>query len=683
MSIKFSKKELILPITVFVVFITMVFILWNKSLESQKLSLINEIQTTGNLRAQEFFLSVKNNIKSLENLKQRIEMTNGSYFQYWEKDAGLILEQNPSFKFVEWVDSLMVIRKTTPLEGNEAVIDLNVSKHPGMKEWAGHVKDSSTNVSSWLTLYQGGNAFLVDVPVFFEGNFQGSVTAGMDFTNPFNELASSLDMYAIEVKDENGTVFYSKNNPSANRIGDDFIFSTTFEVDVLDEQKWTFSLMPANPNLLIERKKSIYIFFIFGVLLSLLSSSLVYFYQSSRKKNILLNHSIVKLKVFNESLKKERLKAEKSSKAKTEFISNMSHEIRTPLNAISGFIEVLKLSNMPTSLKQYLSLMDISSKKLLLLVDDILEIDKIESGKTTFKKDNFSPLDELRNIISVYTPSIEEKGLKIQLDTVTKSSLEVEGDMGKYGQIITNLLRNSLKFTERGGIKVSYEEKISNGSLSLLVSIKDTGIGIPKDKLKTVFNRFTQVDTGKTKKHEGSGLGLYITYKLVELFGGDIKVNSEENVGTEFNISLEFPLSGNKGKANLLNDKIPYLRDSKVLIVDDNKVNVLVLKKALEKLGICSDSATNGIEAVEFISKNYYDFVFMDVHMPIMDGFEATKEIRKTNQQIRIIGLSADVTKEAIEEAKEAGMNDYITKPISFDKLKENLINHFVCVVAS
>ncbi|WP_431162588.1 response regulator [Flagellimonas beolgyonensis] len=645
----------------------------NRSLKSQKATYVNEIRTTGKLRAQEFFSSVKYNIKSLENLKERIEMTNGSHFQYWEQDARLILEQNPSFKFVEWVDSLMVIRVITPLEGNEAAINMDLSDHPRNTEWRKHMKDSSTNISSWTSLYQGGSAFLVDVPVFFDGKFQGSITAGMDFTNPFNELTSSLDMYAIQVMDEKGAVFYSKNSPEKAAVPEEFVFTTTFMIDPLDQQEWTLSLMPSNLDFLAERNKSTNMIFIFGILVSILASSLIYFYQSSRKKNRRLIHANDKLKELNKSLEKERQKAEKSSLAKTEFISNMSHEIRTPLNAIIGFIEVLQLSNIQGSLQEYLSLMDISSKKLLLLVNDILEIDKIESGKATIRNDIFSPKEELQNIISIYRPSAEEKGLSIVLDTSGECDHEVVGDVGKFGQIITNILRNSLKFTDKGGIVIECHQKVRNDTVYMDFNMRDTGIGIPKNKLHSIFDRFTQIDKGKCKRHEGSGLGLYITYKLVELFEGKITVESEENVGTEFHLSLHFPLSKTKKKKGVQSSELLHYDGCQILIVDDNRVNVKVLKMTLEKLGVNADAVCNGLEAVEAIKNNSYDLVFMDVHMPSMDGFQATKEIRKFNQEIGIIGLSADVTKEAIDEAKGVGMNDYLTKPISFSKLRTHL----------
>ena len=312
-----------------------------------------------------------------------------------------------------------------------------------------------------------------------------------------------------------------------------------------------------------------------------------------------------------------------------------------------------------------------------------MEIDKIESGKVSFREDIFSPLEELKNVVSIYRPNAEEKGLHIRIDSPVENNHSVKGDVGKYGQIITNILRNSLKFTENGGIQVFYHEEARQRTLAVEIVIKDSGIGIPKNKLKTIFDRFTQIDAGKAKRHEGSGLGLYITRRLVELLGGKITVESEVNVGTEFCLSLEFPISGGKQASSFQSPQQMALSGCKVLIVDDNRVNVMVLKMGLEKLGISSDSVCNGLQAVEAVRKNDYDLVFMDVHMPNMDGFQATKEIRKINKEIGIIGLSADVTKEAIDEAKGVGMDDYLTKPISFDKLRSHLPKFLVKARAS
>lgn len=652
--------------------------LCDRSMKAHKQVVVNEIETYGRLRFQEFLSSGQNNVWALENLKERIEMTHGKYFEYWEEDAQLILRQNPSFKFVQWIDSSMVIKKVTPLKGNEAAIDLDISNLFRRDEWLRHVRDSSTNITSWVPLTQGGISFLVDVPVFFGDRFQGTITAGMDFTVTFNDLASEMKNYAIEIMDDKGTVFYQFNHPDASSFPAELVFKDTYEVDKLDRQDWTFSLMPRDADILRERRREVYSDLVFGILLSLLSSSLVYFYRSSRNENKRYRELNLKLSEANANLREERIRAEKASKAKTEFVSNMSHEIRTPLNAIIGFIGVLKESELNPSMMECLSLMDLSSKKLLLLINDILEIDKIESGQIDFRKDVFSPFREIVNIISIYKPSMEAKGLYINLNTETGEGLYVVGDMGKYGQILTNLLRNALKFTEQGGVEVHYLEKIMDTSLQLKISIKDSGIGIPNAKLKTIFDRFTQIDSGILKKHEGSGLGLYITYLLIELLEGSIEVKSVENEGTEFNIVLKFPLSEADKKDRSPEPHLIDLSGHKVLIVDDNKVNSMVLQKTMDNFGIDSHWVRDGREAVEAVAKNDYDLIFMDIHMPEMNGFEATKEIRKTNKEIIIIGFSADVTKETIQGARDVGMNDYLTKPISYDRLRQSLSDYLV-----
>lgn len=678
MSFKIPKKEIIYPFSVFILLMIVVVALWKNSLDSNRELLKHDIEVNGLFQSQGFLSSGQKSIIVLENLMERLVMTDGDFFQYWEEDARLILKEDQSFKFVEWIDSSQVIRRIVPLKGNEAVIDMDLSNHPRSLEWQRHVRDSSTNLTAWIPMMQGGHSFLIDVPVFFGGKFQGTITAGMDFTSTFNHLAAGMDNYAIEIKDDKGVTFYTLNNPSPSDFSEDLIYVRSYEVDEDDKQVWTFYLMPSSKEVLAERNKSSMSILIFGLLLSLLMSLLTYFYQSSRNENTRFRELNIKLRTANRSLREERIKAEKASKAKTEFVSNMSHEIRTPLNAIMGFIEVLKESKMDSSLKEYLSLMDVSSKKLLLLVNDILEIDKIESGQITFKKDVFSPAEELRNIISIYRPSVEEKGLYARLEIVSDFNTHVIADIGKFDQIITNLLRNALKFTEDGGIDITYEETVSDNDLNISIGIKDTGIGIPKNKIKTIFDRFTQIDSGISKKHEGSGLGLYITYLLIELLEGHIEVESKEKVGTEFTISLKFPITEVQPEIKAVVDNSIDLSGFKVLIVDDNKVNVIVLKKTLDAFGINTYWVGNGKEAVTAVAENQYDLVFMDIHMPEMDGFEATLEIRKANKDLVIIGFSADVTKETIQGAKEVGMNDYFTKPISFDKLRQNLSKYLI-----
>lgn len=669
------KKHIVLPFITFLLLMVGVFVVWLFARNAQNKLFEDEVQTSGKLISKDFFSVVEDDIQALENLRARMEMTNGDYYNYWEEDAFMILQQNPSFKFVEWIDSTMVVRKITPLVGNEEAINLDISKIKYRnQEWLRHAATTTTNITQWAKLTQGGNAFLVDVPVYFNNAFQGTITAGMDFTSHFNSLAQSLEgKFAITMVDERGNVFYKFNEPSAEKSVNNILYSNTFLADATDGQRWQFSFQPSN-TYVNNSRQSIVGILLFGGLLAAITSFMVYFYLNSKNQESNLKKANIKLTQLNESLTKERIKAYNASIAKTEFISNMSHEIRTPLNAMLGFVELLKGIKMEDAAKKYLSLLNISSKKLLLLVDDILEIDKIESGQVTFRNEDFCPSKELYKLVELYKPSIEEKGLQLAMFSKTNSNFTVSADLGKYCQVITNLLKNAIKFTDKGSITIGYSEEKQQENLNLHITIRDTGLGIPKDKQASIFDRFTQLDASKTKRHEGSGLGLYITNQLVKYLNGVISVDSKEGEGTQFTVEMSFPLAEKKEALviNALQQK--QLNELKVLLVDDNKMNLIVLQKTLERFNVSADTAINGNEAVTMAFKNYYDIIFMDVHMPQMDGFEATQRIRKNNSEILIVGVSANVTKEAIDESIEVGMDDYLTKPVSFNKLEDKLV---------
>ncbi|WP_225035842.1 response regulator [Winogradskyella sp. SM1960] len=590
----------------------------------------------------------------------------------------MILEQNQSFKFIEWIDSSMIIRKINPLKGNEPVIGLDISKIEYRKdEWLKHSKDSSTNITPWAKLTQGGDAFLVDVPVFFKDKFQGTITAGMDFEKNLDDFAYNMQDYGIQITDGKGSVFYNHNTVLEDNLTLDYHYSSTLTIDQLDMQVWDITVTPTSSSFFLDKSTSLLNMLYFGIVLSTLMSLIIYFYliaKKEAKRTIAINEELTKT---NKKLYKERNRAEKASQAKTAFLSNMSHEIRTPLNAILGFIQLLKHNNLKDTNQAYLDLMDKSSKNLLALVDDVLDIDKIESQETKLNNVSFKPSEELKAIVSQYASDYKEKNLYLNLEFSAYQNTTVIGDEGKYNQIIINLLKNALKFTGTGGVHIRYKEHLDNKILKVCINIKDTGIGIPKENLSRIFERFTQIDFGLKKKHSGSGLGLYISKSLAKLMGGNITVESELEVGSEFIFKIPFPISETiKENEVSLNLSTEVLERIKVLIVDDNKINRLVLTKILEQLGITPDEANNGEEAIDKATHNDYQLILMDIHMPVINGYEATKKIRNTNKDILIIGLSANVTKEAISQSLNVGMNDYLTKPLSKQKLI-TLLNHY------
>ncbi|WOD44097.1 response regulator [Hwangdonia lutea] len=670
-----KNKNVLLALASFTITVLMVFAVWNRSQKNDDKLVKENVIQTGNLVSKEFKSIVKADIAHLQNLKNRIEFTNGAYLEHWEKDANMLIKQNKSFKFLEWIDSSMVIRKINPLKGNENVINLDISKvEYRREEWIKHSLDGSTNITQWANLTQGGNAFLVDIPVYFQDRFQGTITAGMDFKENFNKLAANLEnRYTIKFWDDKSTLFYELNAHYNFNSKDSFVYKDSILVDPLDNQKWLLNVSANKEQILSQAKFITNLFLVVGLIFCVLISFLVYFYLSARESTKLALGSNVKLSQTNKKLIKARKIAEKASQAKSEFLSNMSHEIRTPLHAILGFIELLKSSKLNNTDKEYLDLMSKSSNNLLSIVNDILDFEKIESGQIELAEVCFNPSEKIKELLEVNQFLFLKKRLYLKGNFNNTHNISVIGDESKLLQVVSNIIKNGLKFTNSGGVTLTYNEAIVNtNQLRINISIQDSGIGIPKNKLDTIFERFTQVENSIKKQFEGSGLGLAISKIFIEMMGGKIAVSSVPDVGTNFEFDVTFPIAKEENQQLTgYSLKNVALSDLSVLIVDDNNLNIIVLKKFLEDLGINSDAAKNGKIALEKFKTKKYQLVFMDIHMPVMDGWEATTEIRKLDKEVVIFGLSANVTKEAIDKALENGMNNYISKPFK----KENIYN--------
>lgn len=676
------KKKFLnfLPIVSFLVLLTVILITYKISIDRHQVLIKAQVNETGALLSKEFKNIVNSDISNLENLKNRLEHTNGNYYENWEYEANLLLKHNASFIFIEWIDSLMVIQKVNPLENNKAALHLDISKLDYRNhEWLNHAKNKKTNITSWLKLTQQGHSFLVDVPVYLNNRLQGSVTAGMNFNTNFNRLTNYLkNQYSIELYDDEGNLFYDVNKNIKHPLYANIVYEDAIEVDELDKQSWHLKVFPSEKLLLAEALYTKNIALFIGLCLSIVVSLLVHFYLKSQRGTILANKSNTALIKANKKLNDAREKAEKASKAKTDFLSNMSHEIRTPLHAILGFIQLLKSSNQNKTNREYIDLMDKSSSNLLNLINDILDIDKIESGNIELNEMVFNPLEKIKELIDVNQFLFLKKNLFLKTNFENTLGYNVMGDQSKWLQVINNLLKNALKFTNKGGVTFTYTEIEHQTDLKTYITIEDTGVGIPQNKIDTIFDRFTQIDISTKKQYEGSGLGLAISKHLISMMGGTIHLESESGKGSKFEISVAFKISSNqiKQKATVANTNI-NLSDLSVLIVDDNNVNIIVLKKLLKSINVKADTAENGKIALEKSEKNNYQLIFMDIHMPEMDGFEATKLIRLKNKEVIIIGLSANVTTEAINKAMDCGMNNYLPKPFEKELLYKMLVQHF------
>jgi len=660
--------DIAVSVAVGLVLSTVVAYIWQVYSQDIHEARTNKIEVTGQFIADQFQNVIHDNIELLGNLKERIEITDGGYLEHWKLDAQLMISQNPSFRFVEWIDSNMVVREIEPIVGNEKAIGLDISNIMYRRDaWIQSSIDSTTNVTKWAQLTQGGNSFLVDAPVYFKGTFQGTITAGMIFNDHFDVVMAGRDEYSLILYDNEGTLFYSVRDTIDDFVDEDsFVFETKIPIELGNSEVWTLRLKPTKQFFGFSTWYESNLGFIMGLVIALMMGiTLFLFLQSSREKRrvSLINEQLKKL---NNELNQEKQKAEQASLAKSEFLSNMSHEIRTPLNAILGFIDILNRQKLEEESMKYLKMMTFSSKNLLALVNDVLEIDRIESGRVELSPRELVPFAEVRLLLDLYDRSFVEKGLTIQLKSNVEKGHVALADSLKFNQVLTNLLRNSFKFTQQGGVKLTYHEEVKGENLNVKVVLEDTGIGIPQKSLENIFDRFYQVETGYTRKYDGTGLGLAITKKLVDAMGGNIEVSSIENKGSVFSIKFVFPLGDEKEENGTEGDitEANYV-GKEVLIAEDNPMNVLVLSKLLEQFGIMADVANNGLEVLQKLETKSYDLIFMDVHMPEMNGFEATRQMRTKNMEMPVVALSANITKKSREESKTVGMQDYITKPFT------------------
>jgi PAS domain S-box-containing protein len=394
---------------------------------------------------------------------------------------------------------------------------------------------------------------------------------------------------------------------------------------------------------------------------------------------------VTERKQYEESLREATHKAEQANRAKSEFLANMSHEIRTPMNAVIGLSYLLGETALSDEQQILLSKVKLASKSLLAVLNNVLDLSKIEAGELIVERAAFSLRELLKEVTEVMSVQADAKEIAFEFDASDDLPMALEGDATRLNQILSNLLSNAIKFTERGqvGLRVHVLSATAD-RMTLCFVVRDTGIGIPSDVKERLFAPFAQADASITRRFGGTGLGLSIVKRLVGLMGGEVRLESKPGLGSEFRVVLDFALASQKGLARLQAAPVApgahALRGVRVLVVDDSEINLDVTKRILELEGAEVWLASNGQEAFERIQAEplAIDVVLMDVQMPVLDGHDATRRIRLELRlsDLPIIALTAGALSSERQRAAAAGMDDYITKPFDAKRLVSSILRH-------
>jgi signal transduction histidine kinase/integral membrane sensor domain MASE1/ActR/RegA family two-component response regulator len=590
-------------------------------------------------------------------------------------------------------DPIIYVKYISPEHQNAKALGFNVYSNNSRKQTLTstmvNYQPKATPIIQLVQSKQKEPAFLLFYPVFedflvkenesikrLKGFATGIVLVEKLINDAMNERLKKFFYY--KVFEDNKTDYFTSNIDESVHvlIGEKEDFNTTLDVA---GQTWKMKYFLNRKFIINEQTESfLSLYFLLVVIVISIIMSILLMNNRQLALEELVNQR-------TKSLKKAVQEANDANRTKSQFLANMSHEIRTPMNSVIGFAQLAKASNDIDEIKSYLENVAISSSLLLHIINNILDLSKIESQKLCLASDVFDLHSVLNRIYSVFEVNANTKKLTWHLNDKIPEKLYFKGDQTRIEQVLMNLCGNSMKFTERGGVSLTAEIISNNRSNAhIQIQVKDTGIGISSENISKLFKPFTQADSSTTRKFGGTGLGLTISKELSILMQGDISIQSVEGEGATFTFDLVLLTSTQKPKeitdlSKVINQVASNESDIstlKVLVAEDNRVNQKLIRIVLKKLGIEAVVVENGLLAVESVQQQQFDVILMDCQMPVLDGYEATQRIHSMPEfeHLPIFALTADVDTRSKEKAFNVGFNKHLSKPINIEELTTCLV---------
>jgi signal transduction histidine kinase/CheY-like chemotaxis protein/integral membrane sensor domain MASE1 len=575
-------------------------------------------------------------------------------------------------------DPLVVVKLISPQKENEAAIGFNIYSNPKRKSvlMDKHLpyQPIATPIIQLVQSEVAEPAYLLFMPVYQQetsGQRLLGYATGVFLAQQMLEHAMGLahkEIFLYEIYENNKSTVFAGNTKNQQQVlsGNQNALSLTFN---LAGQIWHMNLAPNREFLTHYQSRLALMLYILQLVLVGFIMLLILLMNN---RHIVLNH---KVQSRTEELEQAKQQSDRASKAKSRFLANMSHEIRTPLNAVIGFSQLAKQIDDKPTLDTYIDKIELSSSNLLNIVNDILDISKIESQKLELEHIHFDLRLILKRLEVMFESEAQSKKLKWQIEQHLPRNINYLGDPVRIEQILINLVGNAFKFTSKGEVSVCVNVQSQSQECHIVhFVVKDSGIGIDDKVQKNLFDPFIQADSSTSRRFGGTGLGLTISRELSQLMGGDISVQSYPDKGSKFNLTLELEPTLQKldQKTDIPHKNFTHLN---VLVAEDNSINQMVIDELLKSIGINATIVSNGAETLDIIRQQNFDVILMDCQMPIMDGYEATKQIRKLPQfqHLPIIALTADVMPQDKQLAFEVGFTSHIGKPIDIKQLCEVL----------